>query len=189
MRAIFLSLIFLLATDVVAADPTPKTSHIANGNYNGIGAGGSVFDTWGFIYRRHFANDFAFTSSIGGWYNSWNRYIGLSLGGLYTVKHHEFDWSWLPNSSIRIYLGAYLSNVIRNDSEYKYEVLPGSSTESRVLRWDIGFGAGPGIEFFFNRYFAFHMDLPFMAVLRQSKNQIYLREARLNFGGGFVYYF
>ncbi len=66
MRALFFGLLFLFCTTATAG---ANLSSKPNGQTNGLGAGGSVFYTWGFMYRHHFANNFGVTTSIGGWLN------------------------------------------------------------------------------------------------------------------------
>ena len=180
MRIIALMLFVLLSTQMMAV----STISEANGETNGLGAGGTIYYTWGFMYRHHFANGLGLTTSIGGWVDRDDGYIGKEIGGLYTLAHHELNWSWLMNSSIRVYLAGYLANIYRKGQDYSYK----SEVKGKV-QWDIGLGAGPGLEFFFNRYFALHAELPWMTFVRATKNEVAFHNSYPHFGGGLIYYF
>lgn len=155
-----------------------------NGIANGLGAGGSVFWTWGFLYRHHFEDRFGVSASLGGWFTESRGHLGNSLGLLYSVAHHQFFWKAMPNTSIRVYLVAYLSNIYHRNS-YDYD----DDKESSKNALHSGLGAGPGIEFFFNQYFSIHMELPWMTFMRFTKNGARFRDSHPHFGMGLLYYF
>lgn len=184
-----LAILLAVAFSFAALGETPETgSHKAtfeNGETNGLGAGGTVFNTWGFLYRRHFANGLGFSTSLGGWLNRDGGYVGSELGLLYTVAHHKFSKSPLPNSSIRVYLVGYLANIISHGHDYS---APITSTAVKTTL-STGLGAGPGVEFFFNNHFGCHLELPWMTFLAISNKTVTFDHSYPNIGGGVVYYF
>lgn len=175
-RFIVLLLTCLISISSVAEIPGAIDDRARiNGQSSGIGAGGTVFHTWGFMYRRHFANNFGFSGSLGGWFTREGGHVGNELGLLYTFAHHKFSLKSLPESSVRVYLAGYFANIYRRD-------LLGNSLET-------GIGAGPGLEFFFNRNFALHLELPWMTFFKLANNDFSLRDSHPHVGGGFIYYF
>jgi len=170
----------MLSTGGLAKTHSPA---IMNGQSHGIGAGGSVFWTWGFMYRQYFANNFGVTSSLGGWFDSRSGHIGNSLGLLYTLGHHVIAGQTLPNGSIRIYLVGYLANIFfRND----YFENPPYRVQNA---WHIGLGAGPGLEFFFNQHFAVHAEVPWMTTYQIANKKGSFHGSHPHVGAGFIYYF
>ncbi|HXW54075.1 MAG TPA: hypothetical protein VEL47_08230 [Myxococcota bacterium] len=154
-----------------------------NGLANGIGAGGSVYWTWGFMYRRHFHHNFGFSANLGAWFDNSHGHVGTSLGLLYSLAHYKFARSSLPDSSIRVYLAGFLSPIYdRNSSIYLKD-------SQRVNSFHFGFGAGPGVEYFFNRHFALHVEIPWMTFFRLANNTVSFRDSYPHVGGGFIYYF
>jgi hypothetical protein len=173
----FFALLLTLSTQAPATNPSPNSS---NGQSHGIGAGGTVFYTWGFLYRQHFANNFGFTASLGAWIDRNGGHLGNALGLLYTLANHSFTGASLPHSSIRVYLVGYLGNVLHRD---RYFIGYGRSNA-----WHPSIGAGPGIEFFFNRHFALHAELPWMTTFRVSDGFSFYN-SHPHIGAGFIYYF
>jgi hypothetical protein len=154
-----------------------------NGQGSGFGAGGVVFDTWGFMYRHHFANNFGVSTSLGGWFSNNRGYIGNEVGLLYSLAHHKFSWASMPSASIRIYLASYLAYIYRKHaSEWETK-----STPEHV--WDIGLGVGPGAEFFFSKHFAVHLELPWMSFVKIANKDVSFLSSYPHFGGGVIYYF
>jgi hypothetical protein len=147
--------------------------HKTNGEANGLGAGGTVIDTWGIIYRHHFHSGFGFTTSLGGWFERDKGWVGNELGLLYSIINHHFAWQSMPYASIRGYIVAYLGDIFR----YK------------PAKYDIGIGAGPGAEFFFNRHISVHLELPWMIFGRVENNKLGFRDSHPHLGGGIIYYF
>lgn len=180
MKILMLCFLMISASTLTAET---KSAHI-NGINNGLGAGGTVYKTWGFMYRHHFANNLGFSTSLGGWLDRHWGHLGNELGVLYTLAHHEFDWSGLPNSSIRVYLAGYLANIYRNN----YHNYDGKNRAGRHS-WEIGLGAGPGLEFFFNRYFGVHLELPWMTFVNVDKDGLSFLSSYPHIGGGLIYYF
>lgn len=153
-----------------------------NGISNGIGIGGTVFNTWGLNYRRHFNNKWGMTVNLGGWISDSYGKLGTAVGGSYTFMHHAFKNKTFPNSSIRVYGVAYVSGI------YGHGWLkPGEATAQHYF--DFGFGIGPGAEYYFNKHFAVHLELPWMTFFRFAKNFSSFQSSHPHFGGGVSYYF
>lgn len=185
-RFVFFAFGLALATSVFAEDPTHVAQnelHYENGETNGVGAGGTVFWTWGFMYRRHFANGFGFSTSLGGWFSQEQGHIGNELGLLYSFAHYKFSSTALPESSIRVYAVGYLANIYNRATYHNFD------RWAKVHALDIGLGAGPGLEYFFNRHFAIHAELPWMTFVKVTNKGVSFRDSYPHFGGGFIYYF
>ncbi len=183
MKNIFAAFLILgFCTASVGKEASP--SSLDNGIQHGLGAGGSVFYTWGFIYRHHFDNGLGFSGSLGGWFNQYQGHLGNSLGLLYTLAHHKFTFNALPNASIRVYLAAYLANIYRQND---YKLSDDHSSMDRSL--STGLGAGPGVEFFFNSNFSLHTELPWMTFITMKRGGWAFRDSSPNFGAGVIYYF
>jgi hypothetical protein len=193
MRRLLLVFLFtVLAVEAISRESfSEQTAVHENGVNNGIGAGGTIYSTWGFIYRRHFANHWGFSTNLGGWFSDHQGHIGNGLGLLYSIAHHAMDWSAMPNASIRVFLSAHLGTIYTLSRDYHYSKVNGkeSSIEYKRHYWDMGLGAGPGVEFFFNKYFSLHAELPWMTFIRIEDKSFKFLNSRPNFGGGFVYYF
>lgn len=159
-----------------------------NGLALGLGAGGTVYNTWGFIYREHFNNKWGVSSSLGGYFNNNRGYIGNEIGLVYKIAHHPFSFTTMPHASIRVHLVAYLANIYHYNDR-KYDNTPENEpTKINKHVWDIGLGGGPGVEFFFNRHFALHLELPWMTFIKIDKGLSFL-SSYPHFGGGVIYYF
>lgn len=152
-----------------------------NGQAHGIGIGGTVFNTWGFNYRRYLDAHWGVTANLGGWIASSYGQLGTAVGASYTFAHHSFEHSSLPHSSIRIYGVGYVSGIYKHSWQGSGS---GGSTE-----FDVGFGAGPGAEFFFNPHFAVNLELPWMTFFRLSKMNSGFESSHPHVGGGVTYYF
>lgn len=174
-RFLLIGLVAVFSTSLVSETESLARPREQNGVTNGLGAGGTVYDTWGFMYRRHFENNFGVSTSLGGWIDQDYGHIGNELGLLYTLAHHSFQWSALPNASIRVHLVAYLANIYRRFFKKN--------------NWDIGLGAGPGLEFFFNKHFSLHLELPWMTFVRADGRGLSFRSSYPHIGGGLIYYF
>lgn len=123
MRNFVLCCLVLLSASMFADVDTNRS----NGVNNGLGAGGTVYKTWGFMYRHHFLSSYEF--------------------------HGPSD-----------------SKVSKNV-------------------WESGLGAGPGLEFFFNRYFSLHLELPWMTFVNIDSKGLAFLNSYPHIGGGLIYYF
>lgn len=181
MKHVAILLFFaVLITISTNAQAKISTINLSNGQSHGIGAGGTVFYTWGFLYRQHFSNNFGFSASLGTWFDRSGGHIGNALGLLYTIAHHNLSGASLPEASIRIYLVGYFANVY-----HRHRYLSGSS---QAHAWHTSLGVGPGIEFFFNRHFALHVELPWMTTF-QITDRFSFHKSHPHIGAGFIYYF
>lgn len=180
-------LILAISWQIQSEPNDPFFTKHQNGVSHGLGAGGTVFWSWGFLYRQHFANNFGFATSFGGWFDSNDGYLGNELGILYTLAHHHFNGSALPNSSLRVYGIAYLANIYRLEDQFVPNEKPKGFIKKNI--WDVGLGVGPGLEFFFNRNFALHAELPWMTFVRFMDKSASFKSSYPHFGGGFTYYF
>jgi hypothetical protein len=157
-----------------------------NGTH-GLGVGGTIFKTWGLNYRTYFDRHFGLSANLGGWITNSFGNLGTALGGSYTLAHHKFDDSkTFPHSSIRVYIIAYIAGI------YNHNFPPRTDSDVKAFSkhyFDLGFGIGPGAEFFFNRHFAIHAELPWMTFFRFSKNYNAFESSHPHFGGGVTYYF
>lgn len=155
-----------------------------NGIANSMGIGGTVFKTWGLNYRRYFNDHWGLTGNVGGWFNYGYGNLGVSVGGIYTLMHHSFNHSKaLPHSSIRINAVAYVAGIYGHGWS-------GTSADNKSRHYfDLGLGVGPGAEFFFNRHFAVHAELPWMTFFRFTKEVSRFDSSHPHFGGGVNYYF
>jgi hypothetical protein len=158
----------------------------SNGENNGIGVGGTVWLTQGFVYRHHFHNGLGFSTSIGGFANSYGGYIGNALGLLYPLGHYHPSWSWLE--SIRVYAVGYLANIYNKNNRLGHDY-SSTNTYRAASGFDIGLGVGPGVEFFFNRHFSFHAEVPWMVFGRIANKSFSFRDTDPHPGIGLVYYF
>lgn len=183
MRSIFVVffvLVLSLGGKAQTTSSPPSTDGSQNGQTHGLGAGGTVFNTWGFMYRHHFANRFGFSTSIGGWLTTGYGYVGNELGMPITLSHRHYGWSALPEASIRIYLIPYLANIYRRNSWER---------DRTTNSLEIGLGAGPGAEFFFSKHFGIHAELPWMTFMRLANRKFAFHNSYPHFGGGLIYYF
>jgi|GEM_PF-2401458 len=173
-------------TTLFAEQPKPadhEKSAAINGEANGFGVGGSVYWTWGFMYRRYFANGLGFSANAGGWFDRSHGHLGAAVNLLYSPFHYRFTSSSLPDSSIRVYLAGSLAPIYdRNASIYRRE----RETQDS---FHFGFGAGPGLEYFFNRHFAIHGEVQWMTFFRTTTTTMEFRDSYPHVGGGFIYYF
>ena len=155
-----------------------------NGQAHGIGLGGTVFNTWGLNYRRYFDPYWGMTVNLGGWISNSVGRLGTAVGGTYTFAHYSFEHSKkFHNSSIRVYGVGYIAGI------YGHDWLPGATAAPPAHYFDLGFGIGPGAEFFFNRHLAVHAELPWMTFFRMSKNKSGFESSHPHIGGGISYYF
>jgi len=173
------SLVFLFALGTNAVERSST-----NGQANGIGLGGTVFNTWGLNYRRYFDPYWGITANFGGWVSNSIGRVGTAIGGTYTFAHYSWEKSkkW-HNSSIRIYAVGYISGI------YGHGWMSGIQPGTPEHYFDLGFGVGPGAEFFFNRHFAAHLELPWMTFFRFSKINSGFESSHPHIGGGLTYYF
>lgn len=176
MKSIVALIIAFLITSSVFAESSRR---IENGVDHGLGAGGSVFWTWGFLYRHHYEDRFGFSASLGGWFDTHGGHLGNSLGLLYTLAHHQSFWRAAPSLSIRVYLVAYLSNIYFR--RHYHDDSPNSL--------HTGLGFGPGLEIFLNRHFGLHLELPWMTFTTLNDKGLRFRDSHPHFGGGLIYYF
>ncbi len=179
---------FLSAENMEFSGAEPKTAH--NGIAHALGIGGTVFDTWGFTYRHHFANNFGIAASIGGSFrNSWGH-AGTGIGLLYTLAHHRFSVQSLPNSSIRIYVALYTGITYEgNQKVSNVKVDSFVTTTKHMIK--VGMGPGPGVEYFFTKNLAVHIELPWMTTISIEPDPagVFFASSFPNFGGGLSYYF
>lgn len=155
-----------------------------NGQANGIGLGGTVFNTWGLNYRRYFNDHWGITANLGGWVTNSVGRVGTAIGGTYTFAHYTFENSKkFHNSSLRVYAVGYISGI------YGHGWLTAGTVGIPMHYFDLGFGIGPGAEFFFNRHFAVHAELPWMTFFRFSKERKGFESSHPHIGGGVSYYF
>jgi len=171
-------LVALFIASTFAFSLPARIHESTNGIAHGIGIGGVVFNTWGFNYRRYFDKTWGMTVNLGGWVSNNNGRVGLAAGATYTLAHHAFSASKLPNSSIRIYGVGYVSGI------YGQQGIPGNKSHF----FDLGLGIGPGAEYFFNRHFSIHAELPWMTFFRLGTNSGFA-SSHPHFGGGVSYYF
>jgi hypothetical protein len=92
----------------------------------------------------------------------------------------------MPDASLRIYLAGYLANIYRKYTAWEG---PKNKTSDGVHSWEIGLGAGPGAEFFFNRHFGIHLELPWMTFAQIANKELSFLKSYPHIGGGVVYYF
>lgn len=178
---------FLLFFSAANAEDFNLKAH--NGESPALGIGGTVFETWGFLYRQYFPSNFGIAGTIGGWMNEFSGKIGLAFGTSYTFAHHYFPNSYLASSSVRVYGIAYLGSIFGREINYKWDKAADKSREERHRAFDIGLGLGPGAEFFFNEHFAVHLELPWMTFVRFKDNGAFFRSSHPHIGGGISYYF
>ncbi|MCA9508457.1 MAG: hypothetical protein KC505_08555 [Myxococcales bacterium] len=183
------ALIFLgFASTAFVQTATDPENLKNNGTGHSIGVGGAVFDTWGFTYRHHFNSDFGIVSNLGGWLGSYTGRIGLAIGPSYTFAHHVFPKSILPHSSIRIYALAYGAAILYH--EKKNANVGNLNIGSNSFSLGLGLGAGIGAEYFFNKNFSIHLELPWMTNMKiESQNGLVFDSSHPHFGGGINYYF
>ncbi len=189
MRYISLLICYLFFSTVHGAPAEIYDSH-KNGLTLGIGAGGTVFETWGFTLRRHFSSRWGISASMGGWFMNNHGHAGLAVGPMFTLAHHAFPKSSLSRSSLRIYLVGYAAGFYFLDTRYDH--IERDKTTIRRLEHSAGFGlgAGPGIEYFFTDNFAIHLELPWMTRFRiKPVTGFEFHNSYPNIGGGFTYYF
>lgn len=187
MRLYFFLMCFGFSSVAFLNTPKSSDSSEKNGVDQGIGVGGTVFDTWGFTYRHHFLSGFGIVGNIGGWLTSRQGHVGLALGPTYTVAHHTFPTSALPQSSIRIYFEAYGSFIVRHSNNI--ESHRNIDVDRSIYSLSIGLGAGPGAEYFFTRNFSLHLELPWMTILRVEPKGLVFEGSYPHIGGGLTYYF
>lgn len=146
---------------------------------HGIGFGGSVFDTQGFIYRYN-TNNIGLSSSFITIITKYQQRISGSLGASYSLNQLHFPKSKLPNSSLNIYLIGYIAPVY-SDTSY---TIP---SKKSIL---FGLGIGPGIEYKFMPSIGVFFEVPWMTFIRHTiiNGQITLDHSYPHMGGGLVYY-
>jgi hypothetical protein len=193
MRKMLVILVFMLAMPALSQEVEPYNA-IKNGQSNGFGVGGG-HPWWGFLYRRNFGNDLGVSVSLGGHY--WNygygseRKVGsgeLDLGSnlLYTVAHHAIPINALPEFSIRvnILVAARMKYSAGERSHYENSV----TTYKPYQALNLGLGFGPGMELFFDRHFALHLELPWMTYGKIENRSFRFDSSYPRIGGGFIYY-
>ncbi len=188
MRISLALFLFVLGFSNTAFLEPSKVDPNKNGESHGIGVGGTVYETWGFAYRHHFASRFGITANLGGGFWNNSGHAGLAVGGMYSFAHHTFPNSGLPRSSIRIYLIAYGSGIYGLNSSHKYYREMSVSNYQHTAT--VGLGAGPAIEYYFTENFSLFFEIPWMTkvTITPSKGLAFLNSYP-NFGGGFLYYF
>lgn len=159
-----------------------------NGISHGLGVGGTVFRNGGFTYRHHFQSNYGIAGSIGGWFSEYGAKAGSGVGLLYTLAHHQFPQSSLPNSSIRIYLAFYSGFIYEQNRQSEPKAAGYTETTKHIL--NIGVGPGPGIEYFFTKNLALHFELPWMTFFKIQANpaSFSFSSSYPHAGGGFTYY-
>lgn len=183
-----LSLAFLLYLFALNIPAEASLESSMNGVFQGIGVGGTVFNTWGFTYRQFFSSSWGLSLSLGPWFNNGFGRVGLALGPSYTIAHYKFPKSPLPTSSIRVYLASYASAVYNFQKEYRE--IRGMRLSDLQHSVEIGVGLGPAIEYSFTSNFALHAELPWMIMNNITpRDGMRFSTSYPHFGGGFTYYF
>lgn len=184
MKIKLITLLFISLGFFKSAHALPDSSS-ANGESYGIGIGGTVYKTWGFNYRHYFPSNLGVTANIGGWLTRSSGHLGIASGVLYTFAHHYFRDSELSSSSLRVYGIGYLAGIFRKDYiDYK-----DNTSGQKALMFDLGFGVGPGAEFFFTKKFSIHLELPWMTFFTFAPGSFHFKNSYPHIGGGISYYF
>jgi len=163
-----------------------------NGTTHSLGFTGAMYKTSGFNYRQHFSNNFGMNVALGGWFRRTGGYLANTLGLSYTLAHHKFRKSSLPNSSVRIYLLGKLANIHNFNDSYDYSFEPpGRRRKDKKLRYavNLGLGVGPGAEFFLNKHFAAFLEVPWMTFVEIKKGSTQFLRSYPHVGAGLSYYF
>lgn len=85
---------------------------------------------------------------------------------------------------ISIMIGLFVMLTLSSPSFAKNELHGRRNGENN------GIGAGgPGVDFFFNRHFTLHVELPWMTLFKVADGKTTFSDSHPHFGGGFVYYF
>lgn len=155
---------------------------------HGFGMGGSIFETWGFVYRHYLPSNIGIVANLGGWLTENYGHLGLATGVSYTLAHHFFPNSGLPSSSLRVYGIAYLAGIFRQ-SNWGISSGDGKYESTKRLSFDLGLGVGPGAEYYFTRNFAINLELPWMTFFKFAKKSASFKSSYPHIGGGISYYF
>lgn len=187
MRKVFFIIGFLLFLRAGYTEEATLEAH--NGEGPAIGIGGTVYGTWGFLYRQYFPSQFGIAGSLGGWMDEYSGKLGTAVGSSYTFAHHYFPNSFLASSSVRIYAIGYLAGIFKRERDYKWDKATNQGNEKKYFAFDLGLGVGPGAEFFFTPHFAVHLELPWMTFVTFKHSDAWFRSSHPHVGGGLSYYF
>lgn len=177
MRSYFIKILLLFC--ILMAAPVSISS-------NGIGLGGTIWDTWGIVYRKNFENNLSIGATLGGGLNYSYGYLGTSFGLFYKIAEHNFNFAALPDASIRFNILNYFSCVYHynNDGERF------NSYDLELNRHTFKPGVGPGFGIEFNpiKFLSLHLESAWNTKLNIS-NKTRFDSSRPEVGGGFIFYF